>query len=48
MYNELKHMWDTDVVAYFRYYIGIYLNGLRVRTLHAPSEIQTQNLMITR
>lgn len=32
MYNELKHMWDTVAVAYFRYYVGIYLNGLTVTT----------------
>jgi len=48
MYNELKHTWDIVVVAYFRYYISIYLNGLSVRILGVPSEIQTQNLVITR
>jgi hypothetical protein len=30
MYNELNRMWDTVAVAYFRYYVGIYLNGLGV------------------
>jgi hypothetical protein len=48
MYNELKHMCDTVIVAYFKYRIGIYLNGLRVRILGVKSEIQTQNLVITR
>jgi hypothetical protein len=28
MLNELKRMWDTVAVAYFRYYVGICLNGL--------------------
>jgi hypothetical protein len=23
-------MWDTVAVAYFKYYVGIYLSGLRV------------------
>jgi hypothetical protein len=30
MYNELKRMWDTVSVAYFRYCVDIYLNGLTV------------------
>ena len=47
-YNELKHIRDTVVVAYFRYYTGIYLNGLTVRILGVPSEIQTLHPAITR
>jgi hypothetical protein len=30
MCNGLKRMWDIVAVACFRYYVGIYLNGLTV------------------
>jgi len=30
MYDALKRMWDTVAVAYFKYYVGIYLNGVTV------------------